>query len=83
MDLMILIIEIMFENFISHLNLNLRDNEIALIKCMYYVEGFIEGYIEGFVEGFVVGFVWMVVYPIPKLIILVVIFYVIGGDHPL
>ena len=51
---------------------------------MYYVEGFIEGYIEGFVEGFVVGFVWMVmVYPIPKLIILVVIFYVIGGDHPL
>ena len=57
MDLMILIIEIMCEKYISHLNLNLRDNEIALIKCMYYVEGFIEGYIEGFVEGFVVGFV--------------------------
>ena len=57
MDLMILIIEIMFENFISHLNLNLRDNEIAWIKCMYYIEGFIEGVVEGFVEGFVEEFV--------------------------
>ena len=51
MDLMILIIEIMFEKYILHLNLNLRDNEIAWIKCMYYI--------EGFVEGFVVGFVWL------------------------
>ena len=45
---------------------------------MYYIEGFVEGFEWGLVPIYLEG-----VPSMPTLIILVVIFYVIGGDHPL